>query len=274
MPSRPAALPSRPAGTGVPAGGHCRFRPREAEYWRHARAWRELAGQRGMAFSRLGRAVRGPGRRPSRQRCETGGATAHPGGRGRPDRAGQPDRAQRGQQRGRRVRGGGPGGHVVLQCLGGSGTRPGSTRAANHHRPVRGAGPVHRPAAGPGSAGTAVHPGRHAARPRSAVLGDGRGGVAQRRADPAAGRVRRSRAAEGVRRDPQRDRAAAAAGRDHAGDRERQVVAGVTDRLHGRGRAGGRAGRPARRRADRGRLGAADRDADLPGRDGAGVPAA
>ena len=227
-----------------------------------------------MAFSRLGRTVRGPGQRPGRQRRETGDAAAHPGGRGRPDRSGQPDRAHRGQQHGRRVRRGGAGGHLVLQRLGGSGPRPGGARAADHHRPVRGAGPVHRPAAGPGSAGTAVHPGRHAARPRPAVLGDGRGGVAQRRADPAAGRVRRTRAAKGVRRDPQRDRAAAAAGRDHAGDRERQVVAGVADRLHGRGRAGGRAGRAARRRAGRGRLGAADRDIDLPGRDGAGVPAA
>src|SRR6266571_3060194 len=36
-----------------------------------------------MAFSRLGRSVRGPGRRPGRQWRETGDAAAHPGGAGR-----------------------------------------------------------------------------------------------------------------------------------------------------------------------------------------------
>ena len=93
--------------------------------------------------------------------------------------------------------------------------------------------------------------------------------LAQRRGDPAAGRVRRAGAAEGVRGDPQRGHPPAAAGRDHAGDRERPDGAGLADRHHPRGRARGRGRRPGRRRAGGAAWVLRVGTLGVPGRDGA-----
>ena len=134
------------------------------------------------------------------QRSHPQGAQDHPRVRRWPHRSRAADRALGGREHRRWLRGGRAGGHAVLQHLGRAGPRPGRACPDHHDGAVCPARTVHRADARPGTARAQVHPDRHGARARAAVLGHGRGGAAQRLADLAAGRVRRAAAAEGLRR--------------------------------------------------------------------------
>ena len=218
-----------------------------------------------------GRTVRGPGQRPGRQRRETGDAADHPGGRGQAHRAGQPHRAHRGQQPRRRVRGGRAGRHVVLQRLGGPGPRPGRARAARS--------PWHRSRCSPRSSGRcwtgssrdggSSWPARCS--PAACCAGVWPGAVFYHDSLtllPAAFGVLVLQKAYGVTRSAITPRLLPR--RDHAGDRQRPTGLASLVASTARGPARGRAGYSPAAGPDRCRVGAAGRDGDLPGGDGAG----
>src|SRR6266516_2899822 len=89
-----------------------------------------------------------------------------------------------------------------------------------------------------------------------------------------AGPVRRAGAPEGIRGDPQRGDAEAAAQRDHFGDRQRPHRTGLADRLHPGGPPRQRHRSRRRGRVGRCRVGAPGGHGDLPGGDGPELPGA
>ncbi len=106
------------------------------------------------------------------------------------------------------------------------------------------------------------------------MLGDGGRGPAPRHADAAASGIRDPGPAEGLRNHQGIGDAPAAAGRDHPRHRQRAGGARIADSNVRRGSRRRRDRRRSRRSCGRRRVGAAGRNARVPGRDGARIPAA